>query len=114
MKSAGPRRFENLVAGHLLKWVHHQQDTRGRDLDLRYFRDTEGREVDFVVTERDRPILAVEAKWADAEIDRGLRYLKARRPGVDAWQLSATGRKDFVSPDGIRVSPAGVFLSTLV
>ena len=47
-------RFENLVACHLLKWVHYQQDTQGRDLELRYFRDTDGREVDFVVVERRR------------------------------------------------------------
>src|SRR2546426_1132382 len=26
-----------MVASHLLKWVHHQQDVRGRDLELRYF-----------------------------------------------------------------------------
>ncbi|MEQ1691887.1 MAG: AAA family ATPase, partial [Gemmatimonas sp.] len=32
-------RFENLVASHLLKWVHFQQDTLGRELELRYFRD---------------------------------------------------------------------------
>ena len=30
-------RFENLVACHLLKWVHHQQDTQGRDVELRFF-----------------------------------------------------------------------------
>ena len=42
-------RFENLVASHLLKWVHHEQDTKGRDLELQYFRDTDRREVDFVV-----------------------------------------------------------------
>jgi predicted AAA+ superfamily ATPase len=35
-----PTRFENLVASHLLKWVHYEQDVKGRDLDLRYFRDT--------------------------------------------------------------------------
>ena len=28
-------RFENLVACHLLKWVHFEQDTRGGDLDLK-------------------------------------------------------------------------------
>ena len=37
-------RFENLVAAHLLKWVHHQQDTLGREVELRYFRDVDGRE----------------------------------------------------------------------
>ena len=39
------------MASHLLKWVHFEQDARGRDLELRYFRDTDGREVDFVVVE---------------------------------------------------------------
>jgi hypothetical protein len=42
---ADPARFENLVACHLLKWVHFEQDVRGRDVDLRYLRDVEGGEV---------------------------------------------------------------------
>jgi uncharacterized protein len=107
-------RFENLVASHLLKWVHHEQDVRGRDLELRYFRDTDGREVDFVVVERRSPLLLVECKWADAPLDRSLRYLKARFTGATAWQLSATGTKDYQSPEGIRVAPALELLSTLV
>jgi predicted AAA+ superfamily ATPase len=106
-------RFENLVASHLLKWVHFQQDAKGRDLELRYFRDSDGREVDFVVVERRRPILLVEAKWGDAEVDKSLRYLKTRFRDCDAWQVSAAGGKDFVSPDGIRVCPALSLLGTL-
>jgi hypothetical protein len=108
-----PARFENLVASHLLKWVHFQQDVEGRDLELRYFRDTDGREVDFVVVERRQPILMVEAKWGDQDVDRGLRYLRGRFPSVPAWQLSAIGRKDFVT-DGIRVAPALTLLAQLV
>ena len=107
-------RFENLVACHLLKWVHFQQDALGRDVELRYFRDTDGREVDFVVVERRMPMLMVECKWGDAEIDRNVRYLKARFPQTDAWQVSATGTKDFVSPDGIRVAPALTLLNNLI
>jgi predicted AAA+ superfamily ATPase len=107
-------RFENLVASHLLKWVHFEQDARGLDLDLRYFRDTDGREVDFVVTDRRRPRLLVECKWGDADVDRSLRYLKARFPEVDAWQVSATGRKDYLTPEGIRVSPVLALLNRLV
>ncbi|MBI5709464.1 MAG: hypothetical protein HZC42_04055 [Candidatus Eisenbacteria bacterium] len=72
------------------------------------------REVDFVLTERRKILTVVECKWGDAEVDRGLRYLKARAPGCQAWQISATGRKDYVTPDGIRVAPAVVFLRTLV
>ena len=111
---ADAARFENLVAGHLLKWVHFQQDTLGRDVELRYFRDTDGREVDFVVVERRSPLLLVECKWGDTDVDRSLRYLKARFPDADAWQVSATGTKDFVSPDGIRVAPALRLLTGLI
>ena len=111
---AASARFENLVASHLLKWVHHQQDTRGRDLELRYFRDTDGREVDFVVTERRTPLLFVECKQADTEVDKSLRYLKARFPQCDAWQLSAEGSRDASTPEGIRVAPALRFLAGLV
>ena len=101
----GPR-FENLVGVHLQKWVHFVQDTEGRDVELRYFRDVDGREVDFVVVERRRPTHLVECKWTDAPLDRGLRYLKVRFPNAEAWQISAAGTKDFVSPEGIRVCPA--------
>lgn len=107
-------RFENLVASHLLKWVHFEQDARGRDLELRYFRDRDGRETDFVVVEGREVRLLVEAKWADAPLDRSLRYLKARFPAAEAWQVSATGTKDHVSPEGIRVAPALRLLRRLV
>ena len=107
-------RFENLVAVHLQKWVHHEQDVQGRDLELRYFRDTDGREVDFVVEDRREPILLVECKWNDARTDGNLRYLAARFPQADAWQISAVGRKDFVTPEGIRVAPALRLLNSLI
>ena len=107
-------RFENCVACHLLKWVHHQQDTAGRDLELRYFRDVDRREVDFVVVERRSPILLVECKLGDAPLDRSLRYLKARFPDTDAWQISSTGTKDYLTPEGIRVAPAIELLRRLV
>ena len=107
-------RFENLVAAHLLKWVHFEQDAQGRDLDLRYFRDVDGREVDFVVVEGRRPIRLIECKWADAEVSRGLCYLKKRFPECEAFQISAVGSKDFITADGIRVTPALTLLRDLV
>ena len=107
-------RFENLVACHLLKWVHFEQDVKGRNLELRYFRDVDGREVDFVVVEGRRPILLVECKWNDVAVDRGINYLNARFPEASAWQISAIGGKDYQTPQGIRVAPAVRLLSTLV
>jgi len=110
---AEPARFENLVACHLLKWVHLQQDALGRDVDLRYFRDTDGREVDFVVVDGRAPVLMIECKWSDASPDRSLHYLKAKFPAAEAWQISATGTRDYVTPDGIRVAPALALLGRL-
>jgi predicted AAA+ superfamily ATPase len=109
-----PARFENMIASHLLKWVHFEQDAQGRDLELRYFRDSDGREVDFVVVDGRQPILFVECKWAESDVDKSLRYLKARFPSAEAWQLSATGKKDYVTPEGIRVSPALKLLNQLI
>jgi len=43
-------RFENMIASHLLKWVHYQRDVFGEQMELRYFRDTDKREVDFCIT----------------------------------------------------------------
>jgi predicted AAA+ superfamily ATPase len=107
-------RFENLVASHLLKWTHFREDTEGYRTELRYFRDIEGREVDFVVTENGRPVLLVECKSSDREISPSLRYLKARYPAAGAWQVSAAGGRDYVSREGIRVTPALELLATLV
>lgn len=109
----GPR-FENLVACHLLKWTHWLQDSEGRDVELRYFRDTDGREVDFLLVEGRRPLLAVECKWGDQEIDKNLRYFKARFPACEAWQVHGSGKKDYASAEGIRVAPAVELLKTLV
>lgn len=107
-------RFENLVACHLLKWVHYKQDSEGLDYELMYFRDTDRREVDFIITERRQPKTIIECKWADRDVDKSLRYLKTKFPKVEAWQLSATGKKDYVNKDGIRVAPALNFLKELV
>ena len=107
-------RFENLVACHLLKWVHYRQDIAGENLELQYFRDTDGREVDFVITEKRRPIKLIECKWSDTDVDKGLRYMHTKFPEAEAFQLTAIGKKDYVTPDGIRVMPAIKVLGELV
>lgn len=109
-----PQRFENMVACHLLKWTHWLQDTQGRDVELAYFRDVEGREVDFVVVENKKPLLMVECKWGDDHVSQPLRYLKNKFPSSKAWQIHMTGKKDFQTPEGIRVAPAIVLLRELI
>jgi len=90
-----------------------EEDVEGRELELRYFRDVDGREVDFVVCERRRPILFVECKLRDEPLDAGLRYLVERFPGVPAWQIAMRRTRDAKTPEGVRLAPALSWLRTL-
>lgn len=106
-------RFENLVACHLLKWVHFQQDYEGLDIDLRYFRDIDRREVDFVITKNNKPIKFIECKLKGKEVNPALKYLKQRFPEADAFQIYLNRQDNFVNKDGIHVHPAYDFLMNL-
>jgi len=107
-------KLENLVASHLLKWVHFKQDTEGEDLNLYYFRDTDGREVDFVVANLKKPILAIEVKLSDDEIHKPLKYFLNKFPETECWQVHLNGKKDYQSQEGIRVAPVSKLLEKLV
>ncbi len=107
-------RYENLIALHLLKYCAFRQDVEGLDTELRYFRDVDGREVDFVVVTDGHPEMFVECKLSDMEVSKGLKYLNARFPKVPAYQVSLQGQKDFETPEGIRVCPAITLLNQLV
>ena len=107
-------RFENLVACHLLKWCHFLQDTEGRDMELRYFRDIDRREVDFVIMEDNKPLQFVECKTSRRETGRSLKYLKERFPEAEALQIDLTGKGDRVDKNNIRTLPATKFLAGLI
>lgn len=55
-------RFENLVAGHLLKSCHAWTDCAMGEYDLFYVRDKQKREVDFLVTSEGNPYALIEVK----------------------------------------------------
>lgn len=71
-------RFENLVASHLLKYCHFLEDTQGHRAELRFLRDTDKREVDFVVIKNKKPLFAVECKHGEKSISPHLLYFKER------------------------------------
>jgi predicted AAA+ superfamily ATPase len=96
-------RFENLVASHLLKYCHFIEDTEGWRMELRFLRDTDGREVDFVVLRERKPLLAVEAKSGDREPSPAIRYFR-QRTAIPRWYQTHRGTRD-VMMDGVRVLP---------
>ena len=102
-------------ACHLLKWYFFLQDTEGRDIELRYFRDVDRREVDFVIVEDGNPLHFVECKKnSGRNISRPLNYLKTRFPSVQATQVSLENDIDLITKEGIRICSAHLFLSEFV
>ena len=87
----GPR-FENMVAGHLLKYCHALEDTEGYEMELRYIRDTDKREVDFVVLRDGRPEFAVECKTGDLKASPACRYFRERTPIPRFYQVHLGSR----------------------
>jgi predicted AAA+ superfamily ATPase len=71
-------RFENLVASHLLKYCHFQEDTEGDDMSLRFLRDSIGREIDFVVLRNGKPEFAVECKSGGRSLSKNISYFAQR------------------------------------
>jgi hypothetical protein len=71
-------RFENLVACQLLKYCHWMEDVEGWRMELRYLRDTDLREVDFVVLRDRKPLFAVECKTGDKSTSPAALYFAAR------------------------------------
>jgi len=109
-----PQRFENMVASHLLKYVHYIQDTQGEELTLHYFRDSDGREVDFVLADKSRIKWAIEVKWKEEEIHKPLLYFKRKFPEAETWQVHLEGTKNYISGEGIRVAPVRELFQKLV
>ncbi len=97
-------KFENLVASQLLQFCHFNEDTEGHTMELRFIRDTDKREIDFVVLKNKKALFAVECKTGDKALSPHMRYFKERTNIPNFYQVHQ-GIKDYVVEDGIRVMP---------
>lgn len=109
--------FENLVAVHLLRFVHWLEDVHGEKVELRFARDVVGHEVDFVLMRQRRPWMAIEVKSDDRPLDAGLRYFLERAKVPHAFQIALDGKLDRRIPNvgasTVRLMPAAQFLAQL-
>lgn len=87
-------RFENMVALQLLKFCHYQVDTTGERYELRYLRDTDKREVDFIVLHNKKPVMAIECKLKDANLSPHVAYFRDRL-SVPKWYQVTMNEIDF-------------------
>ncbi len=113
IEDSGPR-FENFVASHLLKYCHYLEDTKGEKMELRFLRDIDKREVDFVVLRKGKPIFAVECKTGERSVSPAARYFKERTPIPLFYQVHL-GQADFGSEKAdVRVMPFTKFCKEVI
>ena len=110
LNEPGPR-FENFIASHLLKYCHFIEDTEGFSMELRFLRDTDKREIDFVVLKEGVPMFAVECKTGEKSISPAIFYFKERTDISDFYQVHQ-GTKDY-KKNGVRVIPVETFCKEL-
>jgi len=92
VKSKGAR-FENMIASHLLKFCDFYRYVFGIKTELRYLRDREGREADFLVTWDNAPWFMVECKLQPGPA-KGLRNIACIiTPATDSPAPASTAVK---------------------
>ncbi len=103
IENIGPR-FENFVACHLLKYCHYREDVFGDKMEVRYIRDIDLREIDFVVIRDNKPLFAVECKSGDKSLSPSIRYFKERTKIPKFYQVHLKSA-DFGKPETGRIIP---------
>ena len=101
-----------MVANHLLKAVHCWTDLGYGEFELRYLRDKEQREVDFVITESRRPVALFECKLTDTTPSKALVHYAQLLGNIPAIQLVRTPGVD-AGTRGFRAMAAARFLASL-
>jgi predicted AAA+ superfamily ATPase len=103
-------RFENFVASQLLKYCDYLEDAEGRRMELRYLRDTDKREVDFVVIQNGKPLFAVECKLKDQPISSAIIYY-VNRLSIPKFYQVHLGERDYEHAAlPVRVCPFEAFV----
>lgn len=110
-------RAETMVACHLLKAVEGWTDLGFGDCELRYVRDKQKREVDFLVVRNRRPWFLVEVKLAETGLSSALGYFQQQTKAAHAFQVVINQpyeKADCFAVHRPVVVPAKTFLSQLL
>lgn len=83
-------------------------------MDLRYLRDKEKREIDFVVLRDSLPIFAVEVKAGEREFSKHLSYFH-QRTSIPYFYQVHLGAEDYTSLNGpFRRLPIATFCDEIL
>jgi predicted AAA+ superfamily ATPase len=100
--------WENFVGSHLLKYCHFHEDYEGHKMELRFLRDTDGREIDFIVLKNKKALFAVECKTGEKNLSRHISYF-AERTDIPKFYQVHRGSKHIVYSDKVALLPFNEF-----
>ena len=98
-------KFENLVASHLLKVCHLSQDSQGDEMELRFIRDANKREIDFVVVKNRKPLFAVECKTGESSLSPNIAYFSDRCSIPKFYQIHLGSKDVEIAKHRARIMP---------
>ncbi len=81
------KKFENFIAVQLYRTVTAWNEWGIGYFDLYYLRTKDGKEVDFLITNYNEPIILVEAKYSGKNIDKNLNYFHERLKPLYSFQV---------------------------
>ena len=110
-------RAETFTACHLLKAVEYWTDTGRGHFELRYVRDKQKREVDFLVVRDEKPWFLVEVKQSETTLSPSLAYFQQQTGAKHAFQVVMNLpyiETDCFARSAPVVVPARTFFSQLI
>lgn len=106
-------RLENLVASHLLKNIHLWNDLGYGEFELNFIRNKEKKEIDFVILNKRKPIVAIEVKNSDDNLSESWFKFEKVLKDIPKIQLTTIPNTDKITASGIRIVSIDLFLTGL-
>ena len=106
-------RFENLVAISLYKEINYRNDSMGENFSLHYMRNKSQKEVDFVICNSKKPVVMIEAKLSDNNLDNAFSIFQKQTGDIPKYILVKNLKRSTTLKDGTKVVSAAEWLAEM-
>ncbi len=113
LANRGGARFENLIACALKKQIDYRNESGHGEYELRYLRNRDSKEIDFLILHEKKPLMMIEAKTSDTAPAKHFKSFGNSMPGVAAVQLIQADTEDRDYPFGVSIRNASNWLAKI-
>ena len=106
-------KLENTVACALQKEIHFRADCFGEEKKLYYLKTKEKKEIDFCISDQEKPSLMVEVKWRGENLSPNFAVFNRIFPNAKMVQLTKELKREKTFPNGAEIRIAHDWLSKL-